>query len=100
MEFIALAAIGCSSPRFFSLGMSIEAMAVISLVILAEKMVPWPTSASYTAGVVLVLYGAVLVASPLSNNVRYWHIADIRSALHMSAIGGKADMPFCTAYVR
>ena len=21
-------------------------------------------------------------------------------ALHMSAIGGKADMPFCTAYVR
>jgi hypothetical protein len=32
---------------------------------LAEKTLPWPTSASYTAGVVLVLYGAVLIASPL-----------------------------------
>ena len=25
-------------------------------------------------------------------DVRYWHIADIRVALHMSAIGGKADI--------
>ena len=25
-------------------------------------------------------------------DVRYWHLADIASALHMSAIGGKADM--------
>src|SRR5262249_9501006 len=24
---------------------------------------------------------------------------DVRRALHMSALGGKADMPFCTAYV-
>ena len=27
-------------------------------------------------------------------NVRYWHLADIDSALHMSALGGKADMTF------
>ena len=25
-------------------------------------------------------------------NVRYWHKADISSALHMSAFGGKADI--------
>ena len=25
-------------------------------------------------------------------NVRYWHLADMPSAPHMSAIGGKADM--------
>src|SRR6185295_13679083 len=43
----------------FPLGMTVGAMAVITLVILAEKTLPWPTSASYTAGVVLVLYGAV-----------------------------------------
>jgi hypothetical protein len=33
--------------------------------ILAEKTLPWPIFASYTVGVVLVLYGAVLIASPL-----------------------------------
>ena len=33
-------------------------------------------------------------------DVRYWHKADIPSALHMSAFGGKADMAFCTAHVR
>ena len=27
-------------------------------------------------------------------HVRYWHIADMRYAPHMSAIGGKADIPF------
>ena len=36
----------------------------------------------------------------ISGHVRYWHLADIVSAPHMSAFGGKADMPFCTAYVR
>ena len=25
-------------------------------------------------------------------NVRYWHLADMPSALHMSAFGGKADI--------
>ena len=34
-------------------------------------------------------------------DVRYWHKADIAVvALHMSAFGGKADMPLCTAHVR
>ena len=28
-------------------------------------------------------------------NVRFWHLADIQVALHMSAFGGKADMTFC-----
>ena len=32
-------------------------------------------------------------------DVRYWHKADIACALHMSAFGGKADMPFCAAHV-
>jgi predicted metal-binding membrane protein len=60
--------LGCNWLLFaalFPLGMTIGAMAVITLVILAEKTLPWPTSASYTAGIVLVLYGAVLIASPL-----------------------------------
>ena len=49
----------------FPLGMTVGAMAVITLVILAEKTLPWPRSASYTTGVMLVLYGALLIASPL-----------------------------------
>ena len=60
--------VGCNVLLFaalFPLGMTIGAMAVVTLIILAEKTLPWPTSASYTAGVVLVLYGAVLIASPL-----------------------------------
>ena len=31
-------------------------------------------------------------------DVRYWHLC--RSCLRISAIGGKADMAFCTANVR
>ena len=61
--------IGCNWLLFaalFPLGMSIEAMALISLIILAEKMVPWPRAASYTAGVGLVLYGALLIVSAMS----------------------------------
>jgi len=60
--------LGCNWLLFAALfphGMTVGAMAVITLVILAEKTLPWPTSAPYTAGVVLVLYGAVLIASPL-----------------------------------
>jgi predicted metal-binding membrane protein len=64
--------LGCNWLLFaalFPLGMTIGAMAVITLVILAEKTLPWPTTASYTAGVVLVLYGAVLIASPLMSAI-------------------------------
>jgi predicted metal-binding membrane protein len=60
--------LGCNWLLFaalFPLGMTIGAMAVVTLVILAEKTLPWPTSASYAAGVVLVLCGADLIASPL-----------------------------------
>jgi hypothetical protein len=32
-------------------------------------------------------------------NVRYWPIADILAASHMSAFGGKADIAFCDANV-
>ena len=59
--------LGCNWLLFaalFPLGMTIGAMAVITLVILAEKTLPWPTAASYTAGVMLVLYGALIIASP------------------------------------
>jgi len=59
--------LGCNWLLFaalFPLGMTIGAMAVVTLVILAEKTLPWPTYASYTTGVVLVLYGALLIASP------------------------------------
>jgi predicted metal-binding membrane protein len=58
--------LGCNWLLFaalFPLGMTIGAMAVITLVILTEKTLPWPTFASYTAGALLVLYGALLIAS-------------------------------------
>jgi predicted metal-binding membrane protein len=59
--------IGCNWLLFaalFPLGMTVGAMAVIALIILAEKTLPWPRAVSYTAGVGLVLYGALLIASP------------------------------------
>jgi predicted metal-binding membrane protein len=59
--------LGCNWLLFaalFPLGMTIGAMAVITFVILAEKILPWPTCASYSAGVLLVLYGALSIASP------------------------------------
>ena len=39
-------------------------------------------------------------SSAYKRDVRYWHIADMGRALHMSAFGGKADMAYCTAHVR
>jgi predicted metal-binding membrane protein len=58
--------LGCNWLLFaalFPLGMTIGAMVFITLIILAEKTLPWPTSASYTAGVIFVLYGALVIAS-------------------------------------
>ena len=40
------------------------------------------------------------LAKARRHNVRYWHKADMPSAPHMSAFGGKADMAYCTANVR
>jgi predicted metal-binding membrane protein len=59
--------VGCYWLLFaalFPLGMTVGAMAVVTLMILAEKTLPWPAFASYTAGVALVLYGALVIASP------------------------------------
>ena len=48
----------------FPLGMSIGAMAAFTLIIFAEKVLPWPTPVRYITAVVLVLYGALMIASP------------------------------------
>jgi hypothetical protein len=45
-------------------GMSVKAMAAVTLIILAEKTLPWPRLAPYAAAVVLVLYGALMVVAP------------------------------------
>jgi len=48
----------------FPLGMSVGAMAAFTLIIFAEKALPWPTPVRYITAIVLVLYGALMVASP------------------------------------
>jgi predicted metal-binding membrane protein/signal transduction histidine kinase len=49
----------------FPLGiMNVGAMAVITLIILAEKTLPWPRLAPYATAFALVLYGALVIASP------------------------------------
>jgi predicted metal-binding membrane protein len=45
------------------LGMNVGAMAAVTLIILAEKMLPWPRLMPHAAGVALVLYGALVIAS-------------------------------------
>jgi predicted metal-binding membrane protein len=59
--------LGCCWLLFlilFPLGMNVGTMAVVTLIIFAEKMLPWPTLVRYTGAVVLVLYGALVIASP------------------------------------
>src|SRR5262245_47266859 len=60
--------LGCCWLLFvmlFPLGiMNIGAMAAISLIIFAEKTLPWPRLAPYAAAVVLVVYGALVTAVP------------------------------------
>src|SRR5215471_15522280 len=56
--------VGCYWLLFvtlYPLGMSLGAMAVITLIVLAEKALPWPTPVRYTTAVALVLYGAMVV---------------------------------------
>jgi len=48
----------------FPLGMTIVAMAAVTLIILAEKTLPWPRAVSYSVGAMLVLYGALLTVTP------------------------------------
>jgi predicted metal-binding membrane protein len=60
--------LGCCWLLFailFPLGiMNIGAMAGITLIIFAEKTLPWPRLAPYAAAFALVLYGALVIASP------------------------------------
>jgi predicted metal-binding membrane protein len=56
--------VGCYWPLFvtlYPLGMSVGAMAVITLIVLAEKALPWPTPVRYITAVALVLYGATAI---------------------------------------
>ncbi len=60
--------LGCCWLLFvilFPLGiMNVGAMAVVTLVIFAEKTLPWGRTASRLAAVVLIAYGAVVLAVP------------------------------------
>jgi predicted metal-binding membrane protein len=60
--------LGCCWLLFvilFPLGiMNLGAMTVITLIIFAEKTLPWPRLAPYAAAVALVLYGALVITSP------------------------------------
>jgi predicted metal-binding membrane protein len=49
----------------FPLGnMNVGAMAAVTLIIFAEKTLPWPRLAPYAAAFALVLYGALVIVSP------------------------------------
>jgi len=60
--------LGCCWLLFvilFPLGiMNVGAMATVTLIIFAEKTLPWPRLAPYAAASVLVLYGALVITSP------------------------------------
>ena len=60
--------LGCCWLLFailFPLGiMNIGAMAGITLIVFAEKTLPWPRLAPYAAAFALMLYGALVIASP------------------------------------
>ena len=58
--------LGCCWLLFvilFPLGMNVGAMAAVTLIILAEKMLPWPRLMPHAAAAALVLYGALVIAS-------------------------------------
>jgi predicted metal-binding membrane protein len=60
--------LGCCWLLFvilFPLGiMNVAAMAAVTLIIFAEKTLPWPRLAPYAAAGALVLYGALVITSP------------------------------------
>jgi predicted metal-binding membrane protein len=60
--------LGCCWLLFvilFPLGiMNVGAMAAVTLIIFAEKTLPWPRLAPYATAVALVLYGALVITSP------------------------------------
>ena len=58
--------LGCCWLLFvilFPLGMNVGAMAAVTLIILAERMLPWPRLMPHAAAAALVLYGALVIAS-------------------------------------
>ncbi|MGC2825485.1 MAG: DUF2182 domain-containing protein, partial [Pseudolabrys sp.] len=58
--------LGCCWLLFvilFPLGMNVGAMAAVTLIILAEKMLPWPRLMPHAAAAALVFYGALVIAS-------------------------------------
>ena len=64
----AVYCVGCCWLLFvilFPLGiMNVGAMVAVTLIIFAEKTLPWPRIAPYAAAFALVLYGALVIASP------------------------------------
>jgi predicted metal-binding membrane protein len=55
--------VGCYWPLFvtlYPLGMSAGAMTVITLIVLAEKALPWPTPVRYATAIALVVYGVIV----------------------------------------
>jgi predicted metal-binding membrane protein len=60
--------LGCCWLLFvilFPLGiMNLGAMAAVTLIIFAEKTLPWPRLAPYATAAALVLYGALVITSP------------------------------------
>jgi predicted metal-binding membrane protein len=64
--FHGLYCVGCYWLLFvalFPLGMRIKAMAAFTLIIFAEKALPWPILVRYITAVALVLYGALVIAT-------------------------------------
>ena len=62
--------LGCCWLLFvalFPLGMTIEAMAAVTLVILGEKTLPRPEFVSYGAAAALVVCGLLMVVAPLAS---------------------------------
>ena len=58
--------LGCCWLLFvilFPLGMNVGAMAAVTLIILTEKILPWPRLMPRAAAAALVLYGALVIAS-------------------------------------
>jgi predicted metal-binding membrane protein len=60
--------LGCCWLLFvilFPLGlMNFFVMAIITLVVLAEKMIPWPRAVSAAVAVTLAIYGAIVIVGP------------------------------------
>ena len=80
--------LGCCWLLFailFPLGiMNIAAMAVITLVVFAEKTLPWGRAAARVAAVALVAYGAAVVAAPdLLPTFRAGHDMDMPAGMQM-----------------